>query len=199
MAKNELKCPVLRGITQDDMCMESFSGLGAEAWVFMKEDFNQSKPKLDFEKNKYFMTKDTFKTGRGLYKLELKSGSQSITGESQKKRGGFKQTATLVIEVVNEETSDLLRALNNRDWGLIMPDGDKFQILYLHTSQKITIDAGGLKTETGAAASDDRVTTINVSLENCYYPNTYLELEGEGITIESLLATDQHPSEEEEP
>lgn len=179
-------CPTLRSILAGDMCEENFAGLGSVAYIFSKEDLVAP---LEHTKQIYKMGADSFKSGKGLYKLELRPESQSITGESQKKRGGFKQTANLVIEVVNEETSDLLRSLNNLDWALIMPDGDKYQIMYLHNAQKISIDAGGLKTETGQAASDDRVTTINVNLVNCFYPNTYLEFTGDA-TPESLMASE---------
>lgn len=179
-----LNCPVLRHIKQEDMCEENFAGLGAIAYVFSKDDLSAP---LAHDKEVYQFTESAFKSGKGFYKLELRAGSQSITGESQKKRGGFKQTAQLIIEVVNGETAQLLRALNNLDWALVLPDGDKFQIMYLHNSQKVTIDPGALKTETGAAASDDRITTIAPVLENCYYPNTYVEFP-EGKTPEDYLA-----------
>ena len=179
-----LNCPTLRHLLEDDQCEENFAGLGSIGYVFSKKDL---KAPLAHEKQIYKMGEDAFQEGKGLYRIDLKPGSQSITGESQKKNGGFKQTAQLIIGVVNEETADLLRALNNLDWALILPDGDKWQIMYLHNSQKITLDAGALKTETGAAASDDRVTTLAPVLENCYYPNTYLEFD-EGVTPEDLLA-----------
>lgn len=178
-------CPTLRNLLQGQICEENFAGLGSTAYIFLKKDL--AKP-LEHEGNIYKMDAKSFKSGTGLFKLELKEGSQSITGESQKKRGGFKQTAQCIVEVVNEEVSDLFRALNNLDWCLIMQDGEnKYQIMYSPT-QKVTLDAGALKTETGAQASDDRVSTINPVLENCIYPNTFLQLEG--VDIEDLYVGD---------
>lgn len=178
-------CPTLRHILNDDQCEENYAGLGSTAYIFQKDDL---KAPLVANKNVYTMGSDAFKEGKGLFKVELRENSQSFTGESQKRRGGFKITGNLIIEVVNEETSELLRALNNLDWGVILSDGDngKWQILYSPT-QKVTIDAGGLKTETGAAASDDRICTVAPVLENVKYPNLYVEF-AEGVTPEELLA-----------
>lgn len=178
-------CPTLRNLLQGQICEENFAGLGSTAYIFLKKDL--AKP-LEHDGNIYKMNASSFKAGTGLFKLELKEGSQSITGESQKKRGGFKQTAQCIVEVVNEEVSDLFRALNNLDWCLIMPDGEnKYQLLYSPT-QKVTLDAGALKTETGAQASDDRIATIAPVLENCLYPNCFLQLEG--VEIEDLYVGD---------
>lgn len=178
-------CPTLRNLLQGQICEENFAGLGSTAYIFLKKDL--AKP-LEHEGNIYKMDASSFKAGTGLFKLELKEGSQSITGESQKKRGGFKQTAQCIVEVVNEEVSDLFRALNNLDWCLIMQDGEnKYQLLYSPT-QKVTLDAGALKTETGAQASDDRIATIAPVLENCIYPNNFLVLDG--IEIEDLYVGD---------
>lgn len=168
-------CPTLRNLLQGQICEENFAGLGSTAYVFLKKDL--AKP-LDHVGPIYQLKKNSFKESTGLFKIELKEESNSITGESQKKRGGFKQTCNLVVEVVNDQTADLLRALNNLDWCLIIPDGENYQLMY-NTTNKVSIDAGGLKTETGAASSDDRNTTINVSLANCIYPNTFIEIEGD--------------------
>lgn len=186
MPTSNTNCPTLRHIRQADMCEENFAGLGSVGYIFDKADLNAP---LDDGAGKKITNvysfpgsaSKPFKEGKGFFRIDLRPGSQSITGESQKKNGGFKQTGTLVIGVVNEETAELLRALNNLDWAVVLPDGDKWQVVYLHNTQKITIEAGGLKTETGAQASDDRITTINISLENCYFPNTWLQFaEGEG-------------------
>lgn len=182
---SNINCPTLRHIKQEDMCEENFAGLGSIGYIFVKEDL---KAKLASAPTKvYSVPDDPFKEGKGFYRIDLRPGSQSITGESQKKNGGFKQTAQLIIQVVNEETAELLRALNNLDWALVLPDGDKWQCMYLHNTQKITLDAGALKTETGAQASDDRITTIAPVLENCYFPNTYMEF-AEGKSPEDYLA-----------
>ena len=55
-----------------------------------------------------------------------------------------------------------------------------------HNTQKITLDAGAIKTETGAQASDSRQTTVAPVLENCYFPNTWLQF-AEGESPEDFL------------
>lgn len=183
MAKTN--CPTLRHITNDDQCLENFAGLGAKAYIFIKDDL---KAPLVATKNVYTFPEDAFKENCGFYAVELKENSQSITGESQGKRKGFKQTGQLVIEVVNEAVSELLRGLNNLDWGYIVADGDdKWQIMY-SKSQKITLDSGALKTETGAQASDDRVSTLAPTLENALYPCCFVSFP-EGVSPDDMLAT----------
>ena len=180
-------CPTLRHILNSDQCEENYAGLGSTAYVFNKDDL--AKP-LEANKEVYTFNSGSFKEGKGFYKVELRENSQSFTGESQGRRKGFKITSNLIVEVVNEATAELLRAMNNLDFGFVLSDGDKWQILY-SPNQKVTIDAGGLKTETGAAASDDRITTIAPTLENVKYPNLWVEFKGEGdedLTPEDMLA-----------
>lgn len=179
-------CPTLRDITNDDQCLENFAGLGSVAYFFVKDDLEAP---LVATKNVYAWLANSFATGKGFYRAELRENSQSFTGESQGKRKAFKITGQLIIEVVNEAVAELMRGLNNLDWGVILTDGDdKYQILYSPT-QKVTLDAGALKTETGAAASDDRIATIAPVLENVKYPNLYVTFP-EGKTPEDYLAAD---------
>lgn len=177
-------CPTLRHISNDDQCLENFAGLGSVAYFFVKDDLTAP---LAAEKNVYSFLETSFVTGKGFYRAELRENSQSFTGESQGKRKAFKITGQLIIEVVNEAVAELMRGLNNLDWGVILTDGDdKYQILYSPT-QKVTLDAGALKTETGAAASDDRIATIAPVLENVKYPNLYVTFP-EGKTPEDYVA-----------
>lgn len=180
-----MKCPTLGNILQGQICTENFAGLASTAYIFLKKDL--VKP-LENEGSIFYLNADSFKDGKGLFKLELKEEANNIVGESQKKRGGFKQTGTLVIEVVNSAVSELMRALNNLDWCLVIGDGEQFQIMYNKTN-KMSIDAGGLKTETGSASSDDRIATLTFTLANCIYPNTFLEVEGD---IEDYYVGDQY-------
>lgn len=185
---SSIKCPVPRHVREGDMCEENFAGLGSVGYIFIKTELSKplaTEPTLVYQFPK--KTDTPFKSGCGFYRVDLRPGTQSITGESQKKNGGFKQTGQLVIGVVNEVVAELLRALNNRDWAYVIPDGDKWQCMYLHNSQKITLDAGALKTETGAQASDDRQATLAPVLENCYFPNTWIEF-ATGESPEDFLA-----------
>ena len=115
-----------------------------------------------------------FKSGKGLKKFDLKEESQKIASESQGKRKGFNQTATLVFDAVNRKTAVIARALNNLgDLFIIFPDGDDNQIMY-DPNKKIRIDQGGATTDTGAAASDDRISTVNFILGPVKYPNLFV-------------------------
>lgn len=184
-----LACPSMRHITAAEVCTENFAGLGAVAYFFLKDDINKDNFKVDEEGkrlNVYKMTSDVFKNGKGFYRVELKPESQSFTGESDGKNKGFKITGQLIIEVVNEEVSDFCRSLNNLDWGCVLPDGDdKYQLLY-NKNRKVQLDAGAVKTETGAASSDDRQTTIAPVQPGCAFPNLYLEFD-EGESPETYL------------
>ena len=175
-----LNCPTMRHIKAGDVCTENFAGLGSVAYFFLKDDIN--KEKLVADKNVYAWTNEVFKSDtKGFFKVELKPESQSFIGENQGKNKGFNITGQLIIEVVNEETSEFLRALNNLDWGCILPDGDeKYQIMYSKT-RKVTLDSGALKTETGAASTDDRQATLAPVQPGCSYPNLYVTFpEGKG-------------------
>lgn len=169
MAQN---CPTLFSISNANMCFENFAGLGTVGYFFLKDDIDKSN--FVAEKNVYSFSESTLVEGKKLFRVELKENSQGITGESQKARQGFKLTANLVINTVDERVADFCRSLNNLDWGLILPDGEnKYQLLYSPTYRP-TLDAGAIKTETGQAASDDRQTTISVVQENVKYPNLFV-------------------------
>lgn len=171
-------CPTLSHVLSSEECFENLAGLGSVAYIFLKDDLAQKLTRTD---NVYSGLK--FKTGKGLYKVECKDESNKIEGESQGRRKGYKLTVTLVLESVNRIISKLARSLNNLDIGIIIPDDDEYQIMY-DPNRKIVFDSGGIKTDTGAAAGDDRNTTLTASLQPVRYPNLYLELSED---IETLL------------
>jgi hypothetical protein len=130
-----------------------------------------------------------FKSGKGLFKFDLKEEAQKIAGESQGKRKGYNITGTMVFDGVDKKVSKILRALNNLDWFAIFPDpsGDA-QILY-DPNKKVRIDQGGATTDTGAAAADDRISTVNFILGPVKYPNLFVTEPTTG-GWDSLLADD---------
>lgn len=171
-------CPTLSHVTNAEECFENLAGLGAVAYLFLKEDLAA---KLTMQDNVYSGL--SFKSGKGLYKIECKDESNKIEGESLGRRKGYKQTVTLVLDSVNRVISKLSRGLNNLDFGIIVPDDDEYQIMY-DPNRKIVFDSGGIKTDTGAAAADERTTTLTATLQPVRYPNIYLELEAD---IETLV------------
>ena len=167
-------CPTLNHYLAADECLENLAGLGEVVYVGLKSDLDPANPMVATD-NTYSGPKFTG-TGKGLYKFELKEEAQKIAGESQGKRKGYNITGTMVFDGVDKKTSKILRALNNLDWFAIFPDpsGDA-QILY-DANKKIRIESGGATTDTGAAASDDRVSTVNFILGPVKYPNLFVEL-----------------------
>lgn len=188
------ECPQMRHISNDDQCLENYAGLGATAYFFLVDDIDKSA--LVATQETYAWTATTFKEGKGFYKVELRENSQSFTGESQGKRKGFKITGQLIIEVVNEAVSELLRALNNREFGIILGDGEKYQIMY-SPSKKVTLESGALKTETGASSSDDRIATLAPVIENVAYSNFWVTFPT-GKTPDDYVLSDEQEEQEEQ-
>jgi hypothetical protein len=150
-------------------CMENLAGLGEVVYIGLRADLMAPLSATD---NVY--STPTFKDGKGLFKFELKEEAQKIAGESQGKRKGYNITGTMVFDGVDAKVSKILRALNNLDWFAIFPDpsGDA-QILY-DPNKKVRIESGGATTDTGAAASDDRISTVNFILGPVAYPNLFV-------------------------
>lgn len=174
-------CPTLSDVLSSDECLENLAGLGSTVYVFLKEDLAEA---LTLTKNVY--STPVFKTGKGLYKMQMAEDQQGITSESLGKRKGFSITGTFAFEAVNKTIGEIARGLNNLDLAFIFPDGDSAQIIY-DPNYKAKFDSGGIKTDTGKAASDDRQTTCEVKLEPVLYANLYVEVPAEGW--DSLLAS----------
>ena len=178
----QINCPTLSHYNAGDECLENLAGLGEVAYIGLRGDLESPMTATD---NTY--STPQFKSGKGLYKFDLKEESQKTAGESQGKRKGFNITLTMVFDAVNKRVSKLGRSLNNLDWFAILPDGDETQIVY-DPNKKIRIDSGGMTTDTGAAAGDDRLTTINAILGPVKYPTLYVTAPVGGW--DTLLADD---------
>ena len=164
-------CPALANYLAGDDCLENIAGLGEVAYIGLRSELKKALTATD---NTYSLSATDFIDGaKRLVKVELKEESQKIAAESQGKRKGFNLTGTLVFDAVNAEVAKLARALNNLDIFVIMMDGDEAQIMY-DPNKKIRIESGGLTSDTGAAAGDDRVTTANLVLGPVKYPNLFV-------------------------
>lgn len=161
-------CPTLSDYNQDAQCMEQLAGTGSTAYLFIKSDLSAA---LTRELNTY--STPAFASGKGLYKVECKEQAQQIQGESLGRRKGFKQTFNFVLDAVNPETAKLSRAINNLNVGIIVKDGDNSQIMY-SPDRNITIDSGGIKSDTGTKAEDDRQTSFAIALSPVPYANMYV-------------------------
>ena len=178
----QVNCPTLMHYNAGDECLENLAGLGEVAYIGLRADLESAMTATD---DTY--STPQFKSGKGLYKLDLKEESQKIAGESQGKRKGYNITLTMVFDAVNAKVSKIARSLNNLDWFAIFPDGDEAQIVY-DPNKKIRIDQGGLTSDTGAAAGDDRITTVNAILGPVKYPNLFVTAPAGGW--DTLLADD---------
>lgn len=178
----QVVCPTLQHCLKENDCLENLAGLGNVAYCFLKSDLSAP---LTRTGTKY--STPAFKSGKGLFKFELQDQMQGIVGESLKKRQGFKQTFEGAFEAVNEIISKTARALNNLDVCFIVPDNEKFQIMY-DPYHDVKFEDGGIRTDTGKASSDERQTTFSATLEPVMYPNFWVDAPSGGW--ESLLAED---------
>ena len=80
-----------------------------------------------------------------------------------------------------------LKVRQGEIFGLIGPDGaGNTQIMY-DQYRRVKAESGNISSDTGAAASDDRQTSLEFHLNGVNYPNLYVEDPTEG-GWESLLA-----------
>lgn len=186
---SQVVCPTLQSILRSEDCLENVAGLGDYAYCFIKGELASPLARTD---NEYTFPQNAFKAGKGLYKFELKDQSQKITGESLGYRRGFKLTFDFVFESVSKAFAKTSRALNNLDVCFIVPDGTDWQILYDPT-HKVRFDSGGITSDTGAAAADDRQTTCQAILEPVFFANLYVTPPEGGF--EAQLADDAGSSD----
>jgi len=163
-----VNCPTLEHHLAGEQCTENLAGMGEVVYAFERNKLTKA-----LERSNETYTIDTTDTGFKLYKFECKRESQQIQGESQGPRKGYVITGNFVLESVSAATSRIARALNNLDLGFIIPGDGECQILY-DANKKCQIESGGLTTDTGAAAADDRQTTVAVKLGPVPYPNLFV-------------------------
>lgn len=184
-----INCPELADYLNEENCLENIGGTSAVAYYFVKGDLA-----APLALSGCIYSTPTFKSGKGLYKFDLKDETQQIKGESQGNNGGFNLTYNATIESVNKRIAELSRALNNLDICIIVPDGQTgdTQIMY-DPNHRVKVEQGGISSDTGAATSDDRQTTLEFHLNGVLYQNLYVTAPEKG-GWESLLASAQPAS-----
>ena len=155
-------------------CVENIAGLSDVVYVGIKSELSTP---LTLTENVY--STPAFASGKGLYKFNCKSEGQQIQGSSQGKRGGFQLTFDFALEAVDPETSKIARALNNLDVFFIVVDGDNSQIMY-DPNRNVTFESDGLKSDSGKAVGDERVTTGTATLKGVKYPNLFVTAPASG-------------------
>lgn len=167
-----------------EQCFENLAGIGEVVYVGVKGDLS-----APMTLTGCVYSAPTFKTGKGLFKIDCKEESNKIEGSSLGGRNGYKMTLTFVIDAVNQIIAKTSRALNNLDLFFIVQDNEGWQIMY-DPYRKCKADADGIQTTTGAAAADERTTTCTFVLQPVKYSNLYVEIDDintllEGYTTES--------------
>lgn len=163
-------CPAMEHWLESDLCQENFAGIGGKVYIGFKDDLSAPMALTDTT-----YTAPTFKSGAGLYEIDCKDKANNIEGESIKERKGFKLTYNFTIDAVNKKTAKIARALNNRDFFVLVQDGDDWQIMY-DPKRKIERESGAIKTATGSAPEDDRESTYALVLQPVLYPNLYCNI-----------------------
>ena len=164
-------CPTLEHILDAEQCFENFAGLASTVYVGRKSDLAAPLTATD---NLY--SEPTFKPGKGLFRIDAKEETVKIEGSSLGNNNGYKLQIDFTIDMVNKLVSKVSRSLNNlRDLFFIVQDGEDWQILY-DPQRKCKVDADGIKSTTGAAAADDRNTTVAFILQPVKYDNLYVTI-----------------------
>lgn len=178
MAQNQ--CEALLDVLASEQCAEDFAGIGSVVYMGLKKDL--AAPLTEDGPNWKNLA---FKPGKGLYRIDCKEEANSIEGSSGGMNGGYNQTLNFTVDYVNKDVAKLSRVVNNsQDAFYIVEDGNEIQIMY-HPKNKVQIDSGGVKSNTGDTADSDRQTTFAIQLKKCRYCNNYLIL-GPDQTLEGL-------------
>ncbi len=159
-------CPTLTDWLKSDNCTENLAGLGSNLYMFIKADLAAPLTIADGEENVY--STPTFKAGKRLYKVEAKEQSVQHKDSSLKKRGGFKQELSFILDSDNAATAKFNRAINNNEVGFIYIDNQESYIVY-DPNYNGSFDSDGISGDTGAAATDDRQTTYTYTLQPTLY------------------------------
>lgn len=176
-------CPTLGHYEDADQCMENYAGVDPTIYVGIIDDLAE---KMTLTDNTY--TTPKFKPGKGLFKIDCKDDANNIEGSNLGGTKGYKITGNFTIEAVNKILSRYDRALNNLKLFIIIPDGEEFQIMY-DPKRKVKFDADGIKTVTGSAPTDDRITTLSCTIQPVPYPNLYVTITDIDTLLEGYTAS----------
>ena len=189
-------CPTLSSFLVGDQCEENFAGMGMVVYAFERNQVNTALLKKSSSDDSIYEVQKSNNAGIQTFlnanhyavKFECKRESQQVQGESQGERKGFIITANFVIEAVDENTAKIARALNMKDLAYILVENGskKPQILY-DKVQRCQIESGGLTTDTGLAATDDRQMSVSIKLGPVSHPNFFLDTTNLTKGLDGLL------------
>lgn len=161
-------------------CVENFSGVGGEAFIFMKEDLDITSglPAYSEEENKFTEGAFKFKEGKFPYRIKLKKAVNSVTWSNNPNSGGYTVTATFIVADDMDKMAFNGRTLNNLggDWGVFIPkmttDGsEEYYVIFNYQYGLSTFTVEGT---TGDAADSDHGHTYTVAATMFYGPTSYV-------------------------
>jgi hypothetical protein len=159
-------------------CIENFSGVGGEAFIFLKDDLEAAPVYETTEnKNEFTSTSFTFKNAKGAYRIKLKKQVNSVTWSNNPNSGGYTVTATFIVADDMDSMAFNGRTLNNLggDWGVMIPaatsDGtSRYYVIYNHDFGLSTFTVEGT---TGDAPDSDHGHTYTVAATMFYGPTMW--------------------------
>ena len=156
-------------------CAENFSGVGGEAFIFLKEDLTAA-PEYDEagQTNSFTSGSFTFKDGAGAYNVKLKKQVNSVTWSNNPNSGGYTVTATFTVADDMNKMAFNGRTLNNLggDWGVMIPTANtnEYYVIYSHQFGLSTFTVEGT---TGDAPDSDHGHTYTVAATMFYGPTLW--------------------------
>lgn len=161
-------CPTLTDLLSQNECLENFAGLGTNVYIGLKSDLTSVLKMTDG-----IYSTPVFQAGKGLFKIQCKENTVGIKGSSLGRRKGFSLELTFTLEAVNQQIAKLTRAINNLDIFVICEDNGVSQIMY-SPQYKVVADSGGIASDTGQKAEDERQTVITLKLSPVTFQNEYV-------------------------
>ena len=151
-------------------CTENFSGVGGEAFLFMKSDLDGA-PEYSDDSNSFKEGTFKFTEGKGVYNIKLKKAVNSVTWANNANSGGYTVTATFTVADDMNKMAFNGRTLNNLggDWGVLIATAnvDEYYVIYNHQFGLSTFTVEGT---TGDAPDSDHGHTYTVAATMFYGP-----------------------------
>lgn len=148
-------------------CLESFSGLSTDVYVFTEEQLVAADANVTYADDKAEFDKASF-SGVEVTRIKLKVDTGKVDHSNNPNGGGFNNVFTGLVADDMETMSFISRVMNNRnDWGMLVPDGNgKMYVIYA-PGRALKFEETGT---TGDTADSDHGHTITVTAGPCLYP-----------------------------
>ena len=155
----------------DTACLENFSGVGGEAFIFMKQDLEDAPEYDDTNGNSIASDSFVFKEGKGVYNIKLKKAVNSVAWSNNPNSGGYTVTATFTVADDMDKMAFNGRTLNNLggDWGVLIPAAAK-DTYYIIFNYQFGLSTFTVEGTTGDSPDSDHGHTYTVGATMFYGP-----------------------------